>query len=192
MKGAMVRTFVALEVPEEVRRIVAEAQRYLAKVGGAGVSWPKPEGIHLTLRFLGDVAQDRIDEVVSEVDRAAAASPPLSLTARGMGGFPDLRRPRVVWIGVEGGEELMRLQADISRALAQFGGEERERFHPHLTVGRVKYLKPGSRLPQAAAEYQPPSASWTAREVAVMSSRLTPTGAIYSALGVVKLGGSTL
>jgi 2'-5' RNA ligase len=178
--GSMLRLFVALDVPDQVRRNILAAQKLLIAAHSAVVSWPRPEGIHLTLKFLGDISAYRVIDITTALDRAASEVRPFKLKTTIAGGFPNLNRPRVIWWGVDGGNALMNLQLLIEEYLVDAGFDREEKgFHPHLTVGRVKQLKPGSELPQKFVEIQFDPIEWVCHELLLMSSVLKPTGAEY-------------
>ncbi len=181
----LVRTFIALDVPAELKGRIETLQGMLRGVRGARVAWTRSEGIHLTLKFLGDVPRDRIEAVVDAVGEATGGFDPIRLITTGLGSFPNLKRPRVLWLGVDGGERLLRLQARVEASLEGLGfPREGKRFHPHLTVGRVKALDRGSELMQLFTGGEIDETVWEAGEVRVMSSRLRPTSAEYSVLAV--------
>jgi 2'-5' RNA ligase len=141
MDGGMnmvVRSFVALELSDEVREKLAELLKRLHQTNAA-VKWVEPENLHLTLKFLGEVPEEQIQNIVEALRAVAQKFEPFSLTVRGVGGFPDLRRPRVLWVGVEATNPLMRLQQLVEQAMEKLGFEPEERaYHPHITIGRVK------------------------------------------------------
>ena len=141
-----VRTFIAIELPEEVRDYLGRCQDRL-KAAGANVKWTRPEQIHLTLAFLGNVLVDELDLLAEAVREAAAGFGPLGLRAAGTGQFPPGGRPRVVWVGVrtETGD-LVGLQKAVAEAAAPFAEKQEHRgFHPHLTLGRVRQGRRGHR-----------------------------------------------
>lgn len=194
---ARVRAFVAVELPDAVRQGLSdEIRRLEKKVGQGPVRFVKPEGIHLTLKFLGEVPAGKVDAVGRAVAGAAEQIGPFEATAGGFGMFPDPKRPRVLWVGVgdpSGG--LSRLQAAVERALVPLGFETEDRpFHPHLTLGRAN--RGGSRSDERAlgdhlagceiAEL----GSWRVTECALMKSDLRPAGAVYTRVEAFALAGS--
>jgi 2'-5' RNA ligase len=188
------RLFVALEPPEPVRRRLAAMQAGMRRAAGAasgGVRWVAPEGIHLTLQFLGAVPEERVAAVECALAEAAAGSGALHLEVRGAGGFPSARRPRVLWAGLAGDvEPLAALAAGIGRQLAPLGYAPEERaFSAHLTLGRAREGRgaPGLAAAIAAAAEQE-GAPWRASEVCLVESHLSPTGARYEVLARVALG----
>jgi RNA 2',3'-cyclic 3'-phosphodiesterase len=190
----MIRTFVAVEASEAVRRRAEELIDAL-RVAGADVKWVERQNMHLTLKFLGDVPSRDIPEVCRAVQSAVAAAQPLELHLRGAGAFPSAGRPRTVWLGAaEGEEELAAVQHQVDLALRKLGHpKEDRRFEPHLTLGRVRgggstIAELGRLLKQHAAF---DAGHFQIAEAIVFSSRLTAKGPIYAALCRAELSGGT-
>ena len=187
------RLFVALRVPEEVRGQVEKAQGELRRSAPqARVTWTRPEQFHLTLRFLGNVEGGRVAGLVEAVRGVCVGFAPLRLRAEGVGCFPDLRSPRVVWLGVRDAEEaLPRLQRAIETASAGFTAQEREqRFSGHVTLGRIKSIgRPEAQSlgSQARAMSDRFFGQWTADQVEIMRSELSSQGARHTILATVPL-----
>ena len=189
-----VRTFIAIELPPQVHAHLADCQQRLRRAGG-DVRWVRPDIIHLTLVFLGDVPADMLGDLEAAVREAAAPFSVLALRVQGAGRFPPRGLPRTIWIGIEdasGG--LAKLQAALARATAAFAEKEEDRaYTPHLTLGRVKSPRDGRDLAGAvdamAGETGP---SFEAREVTIFKSDLSPQGPTYTALAKIALtGGGT-
>lgn len=182
------RLFIAFDVPSEVKSAIQNVQRHLRDIRTAGVSWARPEGIHLTLKFLGDVARSEIALVADAVQKASEGVGPIQFEATGFGGFPNLNRPKVLWLGLTSQGELERLVRQINAELAGIGFEpEPKPFTAHLTIGRVKFIDPGSDLVSRLKSIPAPRAEWDTDRVQLMMSDLRPTGAVYSTLHSVKL-----
>lgn len=183
------RAFVAIEVPAEVKGAIAALQA-AARRAGAGVSWTRPENIHLTLRFLGEIGPELLGQVEGACREAAGGGAPFELTLSGAGFFPHARAPRVIWVGLAGEvEPARRLQQRLDESLAARGFSRDPRpFRPHLTVGRIKSARPPRGLTALAASYPLPALSFVAREIKLMRSELLPEGARYTALAGVSLG----
>ncbi len=143
----MVRAFVAVDLPESVERALGETGQGLREARIEGLRAVRPEGVHLTLKFLGDVPESRLDEVARAVSATVEGHPPFDISTGGFGAFPNTRRPQVLWVGVEGClEPLLRLQADVDAALDALGFPTETRpYHPHLTLARLD-----RRMPAAA------------------------------------------
>jgi 2'-5' RNA ligase len=185
------RTFVAVEMDPAIRKA---AQRLIEKfrATGAGVSWGVAENMHLTLKFLGDVGVGDVPRVCQAVREAAAGVAPFGLQVCGAGAFPNLSRPRVIWLGAGEGQEPMAALAErIESALKELGfPREGRRFQAHLTLGRVR--RGGPEIAALAGLVQQHAAveigQTPVEEVVVFSSQLKPTGAVYEALDRALLG----
>ena len=131
------RLFVAIALPDEIRSTLQELQTELKRFA-RDAKWVKPDGIHLTLKFLGYVDVARMDGIVGALTRVAAACPSASIEIRGCGAFPNSRRPNVLWAGVES-EQLDGIQAKVEDAMASLDFEKEKRpFSPHLTLARFR------------------------------------------------------
>jgi len=188
-RESVIRTFIAIDVPLDLKKGIGRIQTELIKLGGGRISWVKPEGIHLTLKFLGDVTRDEMKEVVESVRKTVSKHDDFVLRTTVKGGFPRLSQPRTLWVGVDGGDVLMELHKDLEVYLTTAGfGPEDAKFHPHLTVCRVKEIDKGAILPAKFADYPLESFEWMAGSVNVMMSRLSPSGADYKCIEAIKLG----
>lgn len=191
-----VRTFIAIELDEGIKAALADLQERLkAKVPQDTVRWVRPEGIHLTLKFLGSVPASRIEEIKRALTQACAGFSWLSLSVGGLGCFPRFRRPRVIWVGVQ--EEtgsLKRLQKAIEGEMERLGfAPEGREFHAHLTLGRTQRRASSGdvrRLGQLVEEMDVGElGQMEARTVSLMRSDLKPTGAVYTRLAEARLEG---
>jgi len=183
------RTFIAIEIPDEIKREMARAQERL-KRSGVEAGWTRPEGIHLTLKFLGEVEESRIPEIMDVLTRAARGSGTFRIEIAGAGVFPNQKNARVAWLGITGDrDKLSALQAAVEEAMIGIGMEREDRdFTPHLTLGRIKYLR--SRDAWLAALNEIKDIRLTGFEVdhiSLMKSELKPSGAVYTEIGRVEL-----
>ncbi len=189
------RLFVALDPPEAVRRRLAALAVELRRSAGRHadeVRWVPPENVHLTLQFLGAVPEERVGEIEGAIRAAAAAARPLSLELRGAGGFPNARRPRVLWAGLGGEvEPLAALVAELGRRLAPLGFAPEDRpFSAHLTLGRARDGRGAPGLAGALAHAAEATGTpWRAAEVTLFESHLSPKGPRYEAVLRAALGG---
>lgn len=148
-----IRSFVALELSDEVRGQLVVLLQRLQRTNAA-VKWVEPENLHLTLKFLGEVPEEQIEAVAETLKAIAQVTEPFSFTVKGVGGFPDLRRPRVLWVGVEAVQPLMKLQQLVEKAMEQLGFAPEERaYHPHITIGRVKAMAGMEKVREILSEY---------------------------------------
>ncbi len=186
-----VRTFVALRLPAEVRRAIGELEDRI-HVPGVRVKWVEPENFHLTLKFLGDVAGDRLEAVFGAVEKGCEGRRAFEISLEGVGAFPDLKRPRVVWVGVHRGrEEVARLASSIDDSLAEAGFAREDRpFKAHATVGRVKDTSLAVReLGENIAAEKLALEGIRINRVEVMKSQLTRQGPIYTVQREIVLAG---
>jgi 2'-5' RNA ligase len=185
-EGETIRAFLALDPPPEVLRKIADIQGALRKNIQGALSWVRPEGIHLTLKFFGAIAVVDVSAVSEVVAGQTDGARPLNLEAKGLGVFPDTRRPRVLWIGIDGEvERLIALQKAIDQGLEarEFAREQRP-FRAHLTLARIKSPQGLGGLDRVLAGKESPSAgAFTATGLTLFKSELTPKGAIYTTLG---------
>jgi len=188
----MIRSFIAIDFPEETRKALEDIQKEL-KQCGAGVRWVKPSSIHLTLKFLGNIHPTQVEDIALAVAQEVRDEPPITLGAAGLGAFPGRRKPRVIWIGMEGEvQRLTRIQARVENALEPLGFvREKRPFRPHLTIGRVKDHRKLQALIDAMAELKIPKFdSFDVTEIILYKSDLRPTGAIYTKLHRMSLAAS--
>jgi len=189
-----VRTFIAIELDETIHAALTDLQeQFKAKVPRGSVRWVRSEGIHLTLKFLGDVPADRIGEIERALAQACVGFPAFSFSVEGLGCFPDPRRPRVVWVGVrEESGNLAGLQKAIEDGMERLGfAPEGRKFDAHLTLGRTQRRASSGdvrRLGQLVSETDIGSlGQMEARSVSLIKSDLRPTGAVYTRLAAVEL-----
>jgi RNA 2',3'-cyclic 3'-phosphodiesterase len=185
---AEIRTFICFELPENIKAALLQVQDRLRPLGH-GVSWARIDGIHLTLKFLGDVEESRIDAVAAAVERVCGGEAPLPMSLAGAGAFPNLKRPRVYWVGIsEPSGRLLSFQQKIDEALTKLDFPKETRpFSPHLTLGRVKFPDQPEKIAQAIEAYHPAALPFTVDEIVVMKSDLKPSGAVYTPLRRIAL-----
>jgi len=179
-----IRCFVAIELPSIVYQSLENtAARLSDRVDARSVRWVKPTNVHLTLRFLGDTEPSTIKDVNLSLDRVALNQKPFTLSLGALGCFPNQRKPRVIWVGVNGDtEQLSTLYYALARELEPLGWPAEKRpFKPHLTLGRVKNSRQvvNAQLPWGEALA---SASFDVSAVNLIKSDLRPTGAVYTSL----------
>ncbi len=183
-----IRTFVALPIPDDVRGAIAALRG--AATPDAPVRWVAADSIHLTLKFLGEVEAERVDAVRAALTSFPWNPLPCAFTLCGVGAFPNLVRPRILWVGVtDGADRLVALADQVERALGPLGFSREERpFSPHLTIGRFK--APGragwAEAFAATAAFGP--AEVRASELRLYESQLLPSGARHTLLLAVALG----
>ena len=182
-----VRCFVAIDIPEDVKAEIAGLQHSLKQLG-ARISWARSEGMHLTLKFLGDVESGLIPDVIDALDAAVSSSKAFTVSAEGVGCFPNSRRPRVMWVGLDGGDSLMAVQEAVEAAMAPLGFDrEKRKFNPHLTLGRVKSPQGIDDVVRRMEQLGFHRREFPALEIRLMQSDLKPTGAVYSVIHTISL-----
>ncbi|SMC21577.1 2'-5' RNA ligase [Desulfacinum hydrothermale DSM 13146] len=186
----MIRTFVALDLPEPVQQSL-EAFAAPLRQGDYPVRWIPVERIHLTLKFLGNVPSERIGSMAQALSQAVSDLPPFALQPAGCGAFPSIKKMRVVWVGVRGDlEALKALQKKVEGALAPLGFPPEDRpFRAHLTIGRVKGSRNLKGLQQALLAGQSfEGVAFDVSQVVLYKSDLKPDGARYTPLHRIPLG----
>ncbi|HXX64186.1 MAG TPA: RNA 2',3'-cyclic phosphodiesterase [Bacteroidota bacterium] len=176
------RTFIAVEIPDGIKKEMEKAQEQL-KRSGADAGWTRPEGIHLTLKFLGEVMEAKIDEIKNTLTRAVGDMGRFRLEIGGAGAFPNSKNPRVVWLGVSGDiDKLEALWRSVEDSMTAIGFDREERaFSPHLTLARIKYLRPRFSWQKAIDGIKDIRlAGFEVDHISLMKSELKPSGAVYS------------
>ena len=179
-----IRTFIAIELSEEIHKELGTLIEQLRPIPGK-INWVEPENVHLTLKFLGDITPEQIEQIKTVMNKAKPDFAPFVLSLAALGAFPKLNYPRVIWVGIKkGSAESIKLANIFEEALAKIGfPKEKRAFHPHLTLGRIKliedrqaYRKIMEKIPQV------PSVETQVEEITLFQSRLTPKGSIYTAI----------
>jgi 2'-5' RNA ligase len=187
----LIRSFLAIELPKLILRKIEEVQRDLRSTR-ADVRWVNPEKIHLTLKFFGNIEESRIDPIFKSIEEPIRNTPPYSIEVKGVGAFPQLRNPRVIWMGlVDGKEILTSFQKQIETQLEKMGFQPEDRpFHPHLTLGRMKSSRGKEELVGRMEKHREEEfGDFQVERVILFKSDLTPSGPIYTLLKELKLGG---
>jgi 2'-5' RNA ligase len=179
-----IRAFIAIELPEKIIASISRVQESI-RSQGFKVRWVRPQNIHLTLKFLGDIKAAETKAVEKVVLDSVVGSAPISMTARGLGVFPGIKRPRVIWVGIGGQtDELIELQQTLDKKLATIGfSRERRPFKGHLTMGRVKAKIDSKRLLEAMKAFDGfETEPFVADRLILFQSDLKPSGAVYAKL----------
>ncbi len=179
-----IRAFIAIEIPQALKSSIEELQREIRRTD-ADVKWVRPEGIHLTLKFLGSIPQEDVKRISRALIPVISAWEPFEVRIHGMGGFPSTRNPRIVWVGLDRGKgEVHSLQQAIERQLAELSFPPEDRpFSPHLTLGRVRSSRGKSALGQVLEKHKEMEVgNFPASEVFLFQSELKPSGAVYTKL----------
>ena len=187
------RCFIAIEIPGQVKELLAETQDGLKKTR-ADVRWVPLENVHITLKFLGSTEEAFISDISGELARRVATCRPFYIKITGVGCFPDLRRPRVIWVGIGESQELTELARDVELGMVEIGCQAEERkFSPHLTIGRVRSPRGIPDIMRAVEKLGGASfGSMEVSKISLMKSELRPAGAIYSSLAEIPFGGEKI
>jgi len=182
-----VRLFIALELPDKVRNELKRVSDELRDCG-AKVSWVKPQNMHLTVRFLGDTEERLVDVLKSGVQTIGGS--PTTVHLSRLGAFPNLRRPRVIWAGIDGVlDPIYDVAGEIERMVQRLGFEpDNKKFKPHLTIGRIRDPRRAGDLTEAVESCQLEKIEFPLDRVMLVQSTLTPQGPIYKTLAETKLG----
>jgi len=188
-----IRSFIAIELPPEVKQALAELQGRLKGGGGHQVKWVEPQNMHLTLQFLGNIDAAAVDNITAATRQASVDTHPFQIEVSGLGVFPNLNRVQVIWVGLTGEvAKLAGLQKSLGAKLEPLGFKPESRpFTPHLTLGRVReFCRPEER---AALGRQIEKTAFTAKykvdvtAVNLMKSQLRREGPIYTKLASIEL-----
>lgn len=185
-----IRTFIAIEIPGNIISKIRELQEGI-KAYGFKIRWVRAENIHLTLKFLGDVDAIKINEIAKAVSKTVEGYTPISLQAKGIGVFPGIKRPRVLWVGLTGQlESLVRLQKTLDEKLEVLGfPKEKRPFKGHLTMGRIKDKIDVKKFSDALMAFRSfESETFAADQIILYKSELKPAGAVYTELSSASLG----
>jgi 2'-5' RNA ligase len=188
-----IRSCIAIELPDEIKTGLSQLQAQLKAGGSPRMKWVDPAGIHLTLKFLGDIPIDSTGDITKAIEIATQGISPFPLELKGLGVFPNLRRVQVVWVGISGEiDKLSRLQQRLESELARLGfAPESRQFKPHLTVARLRdraspdeRQKVGQLISAGGFEESHP---FEVAAISLMKSQLTREGAIYHRISSVEL-----
>lgn len=184
----MIRAFIAITPPEALQQSFAEVSAVFQRQA-LPLRWVKPEHVHLTLQFLGNVAPEQIAHIGRAIARAGAGQSPFTVLVRGLGCFPTLSRPRVLWMGLDPHHALLQLQQRLAAELTFLGFASEDRpFHPHLTLARMQQGVGRSQLePLLRAYHDRHFGEMTVEQLRLFQSRLHQEGAMYTMFHAVIL-----
>jgi len=179
-----VRTFIAIPLNSHIREVLIETQDHLKKLD-CNIKWVKPENIHLTLKFLGDVKQKRIDTIKQILDDLFRDTDPLTMELTQVGAFPNIDHPRILWIGLNDNDQsLAQIVSNLENNLGKAGFKKEDKpFSPHITIGRIRSPKNLKPLSEAINNYSlPDGIAQTIDHTVLYQSTLTSQGPIYEIL----------
>jgi 2'-5' RNA ligase len=184
------RVFIAIDLPDEIRKALSDVQRELRRVTNT-CRWVAPESIHITLRFIGEVPDKRVDDIHDAL--TGITWKPFTISVRGVGFFPGTRSPRVFWAGMES-PTMKELAERLDTRIESLGFDKEKRvFRPHITLARAKESRIDSSLVTAAGQYEEHEfGSFSVDRVFLFRSTLKPSGAVYEKLKEYVLQGGSL
>lgn len=187
---ASLRLFIAIETPpgikSQIDNVISELQS-----AQANVRWEQSEKIHITLKFLGEIPEKVLPQIVLHLEGVAGNTSPFTIRYSGLGCFPTMHEPRIVWVGVDDIENKLRpLAASIETEMASIGLEkEIKGFHPHVTIGRIKSRKNVTTLLRTMESITLESQPTTITEIVLIKSELKPKGSVYGLVKTFQLTG---
>lgn len=180
-----IRAFIAIEISENLQKEFSKLQEELKK-SNADVKWVEPQNMHLTLKFLGETEENKIEKIKEILNKIASETSPFEITFSKLGAFPKFSSPRVIWIGInEGKKDLENLANKIEKSLTHLGfSEEKRLYSAHLTLGRIKSGKNKEKLIKIIEEKNSfySLQKLSVQKIVLIQSNLTPSGPIYTKL----------
>jgi len=183
------RCFIAIELPEGLKKTIDMYVERL-KAAGADVKWIPSKNLHFTLKFLGSTPEKLIPDINKRLTKIAEMHHSFTIQIVGAGVFPNIKHPRVVWLGIQDSEDIIKLQCGIDKSMAEFGFEREDReFKPHLTIGRIRSLKNVDMLIKELATLKDVDfGKIEVKNIVIMKSELKPSGAEYFRLNEISIG----
>ncbi|MBU1091078.1 MAG: RNA 2',3'-cyclic phosphodiesterase [Candidatus Omnitrophica bacterium] len=181
------RTFIAIELPKEIKDELTKLQDQL-KLSNADVKWVAPENIHLTIKFLGEINEEKLCRISEVIENCAKDKSPYLIRINSLGVFPNMNSPRVIWVGLDkGNQETEELAKSIEENLEKLGiPKEKRPFSSHITIARVRSMKNREQLIEALKKLENVfvgnNLEWNVKKVILFKSTLTPKGPTYEAL----------
>ncbi len=185
----VLRVFIAVDINPEIRQELIRIHSELKSRIKGDLSWIEPENIHLTLRFLGQVTDEQLEEIKKIVEAISKKVKKFYMDLGAIGAFPDILNPRIIWVGIKFGfDQLNELNAELEDRLETINFAVGEKyFHPHLTIARVKSLEGKNTIAEIAKEIIPKQLPTIVDKLVIIQSELTPKGAKYTHLFEAKL-----
>lgn len=186
------RTFIAIELPQEVKNVLVKLQGRLRKTGG-DVKWVQPDNIHLTLKFLGEIDEKKLNKINLILDKIAGNNSCFQISFSTLGVFPKMSSPRIIWVGIEKGDmETKKIASELEEEIEKIGIAKEDRpFSSHITIGRVKSALNRQMLAQELNQLKDYCAEnklqFKAERITLFKSTLLPVGAVYEPLKAINL-----
>jgi len=186
---AKIRSFIALDLPEDLKKGLQNLQDKARKHTDC-VRWVRPDNIHMTLKFLGAIEESQVEPIAQILENMTSGITPFKLQVKGFGAFPNARNPKVIWVGMEDNQQrLVLFQEKLEGTLAAIGfAPEKRAYSPHLTLGRVKESRGKRDIEQLIEKYKNEDLGYfTADTIVFYRSDLHPSGPVYSFLKTIQL-----
>jgi 2'-5' RNA ligase len=186
------RTFIAIELPQEIKDYLANLENQL-KTSQADVKWVEPKNIHLTLKFLGEIDEKKLEKTEKIIEEVTKETNTFPIRLSSVGAFPKINYPRVIWVGIDKGDnETKEIAEALEEKIAKIGIPKEDRpFSSHITIGRTRSSKNREKLVQnlneLASSFGQENLEFSATKITLFKSTLTPKGPIYEILKEVKL-----
>ena len=183
-----IRAFIALNTSEEAQSKIFEIQEYLSDIK-SDVKWEPREKLHITLKFLGDVEETTLKNITEDLRTKLSEFGSFPIEYKSLGAFPNFKLPRVLWIGAsDKGKKVFRLNKTIEAEIKSYNfDDESNRFHPHITLGRVKGIRGVREVIETMQKHEHEGIIDSASEICIMKSTLTRTGSFYGVVDKIKL-----
>jgi len=186
---ALIRTFIAIKIPEDIRNRIADLLSSLKGSGGK-ITWVKPHNMHLTLKFLGETEESIVKGISERLEQVLLSYNQFEINLKNIGAFPNLKKPKVLWIGTEGDKNiLINLARNIDEQMSEFGFErEKRKFSAHLTIARIRDnrgIDPLIKKLEKKKYFVP--GTFTVKDILFIKSELTKHGPIYAVLKKIKI-----
>jgi len=173
------RCFISIELPDDIKQGISGFISKLKEID-KDIKWVKGENLHLTLKFLGEIEEQILPEIKDRLLNISKRHSPFDLRLKGIGAFPSIKRPRVIWIGIEDSASLINLQSEVEASMSELGFQKENRFEPHLTIGRLRGSGPSDALIKGLSFEMPKEFGlFRVESIYIMKSELSPKGPDY-------------
>lgn len=186
------RAFIAIELPKDLKNALSQLQEQLRKTA-ADVKWVQPDNIHLTLKFLGEIDEKKLDKISLILDKIAISNKCFQISFSTLGAFPKMSSPRIIWVGIEKGDmETKKIACELEGEIEKIGiPKENRPFSTHITIGRIKSALNQQMLTQELNQledyFTEKKLQFKAERITLFKSTLLPEGATYEPLKVINL-----
>lgn len=182
-----VRAFLAIDLKPSLKELIMDVEDDFKEID-ADVKYVNPKNLHLTLKFFGNINQEQIDKIIIKIEKVLKNHKPFKINVEGCGAFPNLNKIRVIWLGTDNTEPLIKLHNDLDKEFNEIGFDLDKNFNSHLTIGRMKSAKNKKEIKNKIEEINYFSFDTIeVNEIVLKKSTLTPKGPIYENLKIFKM-----